>query len=173
MLLAGTAAEERYGSPFLVLLVALSALVSGVLSACFNPLTLSGMAPAVFLLLMLDMAGFLPKKGVPAPLAAACAAYTGWELASVAQSSGAPVWQAAVPVLLSLCGAAAAATVALQAAAPATGTKAKARTGSKKGATAAPKRAAPKRKAPHVPEEPTLPTDDEFTVISPSELDDF
>ena len=58
-------AERDYGTIPLVLMIALSAVFSGVLSACFSVNPVSGIDPVIFLLFFLNIFANLSKKKIP------------------------------------------------------------------------------------------------------------
>ena len=64
ILILGTILEERYGSSVLALMIAISALVSGVLNACISPLPVSGATSVAFMMIILASLMTLTKRKV-------------------------------------------------------------------------------------------------------------
>ena len=65
VLLLGPLIEERYGSPILVLMMAISALVSGVVAACFSPVPMLGANDIAFLMILLASFSAISKNEIP------------------------------------------------------------------------------------------------------------
>ena len=65
IMLLGPAIEERYGSVVIAIMMAVSALFSGVLNACFCKASLRGASCIIFMLIFLNSFMSLSKKKVP------------------------------------------------------------------------------------------------------------
>lgn len=65
VLCLGSSGEEKYGSVILVLMIAVSALVSGVLTSCLSPYALTGCGSVVFLFVFLNSITSFMKKNIP------------------------------------------------------------------------------------------------------------
>ena len=80
ILLLGPLMEERYGSSMLALMMAVTALVTGVLNACLIPMSLMGASGIVFMLIMLAALAPLEKCELPVSFVLVLAVYMGREL---------------------------------------------------------------------------------------------
>ena len=80
LLLLGPLMEERYGSPMLALMMAVTALVTGVLNACIIPASLLGASGIVFMLIMLAALAPLEKCELPISFLLVLAVFIGREL---------------------------------------------------------------------------------------------
>lgn len=65
ILLLGPLLEERYGSPMIALMMIVTALVTGVLNACFMPTPLYGASGIAFMLIILASFTSISKNEVP------------------------------------------------------------------------------------------------------------
>lgn len=65
ILLIGPLLEERYGSPMLFLMIAVTALVTGVLNACLIPAPLLGSSGIAFMLIILASFTTISKNEIP------------------------------------------------------------------------------------------------------------
>ena len=65
ILLLGPVIEERYGSPIVVLMMSITALVTGVLNACFSPTQLLGSSDIAFMMILLTSFTSITKKEIP------------------------------------------------------------------------------------------------------------
>ena len=65
IMLLGPAIEERYGSIVIAIMMAVSALFSGVLNACFCKTSLRGASCIIFMLIFLNSFMSLSKKKIP------------------------------------------------------------------------------------------------------------
>lgn len=65
VLLLGPLIEERYGSPILVLMMTMSAFVSGVVAACFSPVPMLGANDIAFLMILLAAFSSISKNEIP------------------------------------------------------------------------------------------------------------
>lgn len=65
ILLLGPLLEERYGSPMIALMMIVTALVTGVLNACFMPAPLFGASGIAFMLIILASFTSISKNEVP------------------------------------------------------------------------------------------------------------
>lgn len=65
IMLLGPAIEERYGSVVIAIMMAVSALFSGVLNACFCKTSLRGASCIIFMLIFLNSFMSLSKKKIP------------------------------------------------------------------------------------------------------------
>ena len=73
--LLGPRMEERYGSAVIGIMILVSTLFTGVLSACCCKLPFNGSAPIVFMLILLDMLFHISKKSVSLSSALATALF--------------------------------------------------------------------------------------------------
>ena len=65
IMLLGPAIEERYGSVVIAIMMAVSALFSGVLNVCFSKVSLRGASCIIFMLIFLNSFMSLSKKKIP------------------------------------------------------------------------------------------------------------
>lgn len=65
ILLIGPLLEERYGSPMLLLMICVTALVTGVLNACLIPTPLLGASGIAFMLIILSSFTSISKNEIP------------------------------------------------------------------------------------------------------------
>lgn len=65
VLLLGPSMEERYGSIIIGLMMAVSTLFSGVLTACFCKVSMVGCTPIVFMMIFLNSIMSFSKKKIP------------------------------------------------------------------------------------------------------------
>ena len=65
ILLLGPLMEERYGAPMLCLMMAVTALVTGVINACLIPTSLLGASGIVFMLIVLASLSTIEKGEIP------------------------------------------------------------------------------------------------------------
>ena len=65
IILLGPSMEERYGSVVIGIMIAVSSLFSGVLTACFCKESLTGSAPIVFMMIFLSAFMSFSKKKLP------------------------------------------------------------------------------------------------------------
>lgn len=65
ILLIGPLLEERYGSPMLVVMICVTALVTGVLNACLIPAPLYGASGIAFMLIILASFTSISKNEIP------------------------------------------------------------------------------------------------------------
>lgn len=65
ILLLGPSMEERYGSVIIGIMMCVSTIFSGVLTACFCTISLKGAIPIVFMLIFLNSFMSISKKKIP------------------------------------------------------------------------------------------------------------
>lgn len=65
ILLIGPLLEERYGSPMILLMICVTALVTGVLNACLIPSPLLGASGVAFMLIILSSFTSITKNEIP------------------------------------------------------------------------------------------------------------
>lgn len=65
ILLLGPLLEERYGTPSIILMSAVTALVTGVLNACFIPSPLMGSSGIAFMMILLSSFTTIQKNEIP------------------------------------------------------------------------------------------------------------
>lgn len=75
LLLLGPNLEFTYGSKLLVLMIFISAFITGVLSACFSPVTIQGASSLVFMMVILSTYSAIEKKRIPLSLILVCAIF--------------------------------------------------------------------------------------------------
>lgn len=80
ILLLGPVIEERYGSPIVVLMMSITALVTGVLNACFSPTQLLGSSDIAFMMILLTSFTSITKKQIPLSFILVLALYIGREI---------------------------------------------------------------------------------------------
>src|SRR5574344_353009 len=80
ILLLGPILEERYGSPIVGLTIAVVALVTGVLNACFLSTVMTGSGSIVFLMVILASVSALDKKELPLTFVFVLVMYCAYEM---------------------------------------------------------------------------------------------
>ena len=80
ILLLGPVIEERYGSPIVVLMMSITALVTGVLNACFSPTQLLGSSDIAFMMILLTSFTSITKKEIPLSFILVLVLYIGREI---------------------------------------------------------------------------------------------
>ena len=83
ILLLGPVLEEKYGSPLLSLMMAITSLVSGVLNACFGANVLTGSSDIVFMMVLLVSFNSISKKQIPLSFILVLILYIGREVLSL------------------------------------------------------------------------------------------
>lgn len=81
ILLLGPMLEEKYGSPVLALMMAVTALVSGVVNACFGQGVLSGAGDIAFMMVLLSAFTSFSKNEIPLSFILVVVLYIGREIA--------------------------------------------------------------------------------------------
>lgn len=87
ILLLGPLMEERYGPAMLTLMIAVTALVTGVINACLIPTSLLGASGIVFMLIVLASLSTIEKGEIPITFIFIIAIYLGRELISGAKAA--------------------------------------------------------------------------------------
>lgn len=80
ILLLGPVIEERYGSPLLILMMAITSLVTGVLNVCFSPSQLLGSSDIAFMLILLASFTTISKSEIPLSFILILILYIGREI---------------------------------------------------------------------------------------------
>ena len=80
ILLLGPVIEDRYGSAILLIMMLITALVSGVLNACFSPSCLIGSSDIAFMMILLASFTSISKKNIPLSFILVLILYIGREL---------------------------------------------------------------------------------------------
>lgn len=79
ILLLGPSMEERYGSVVVGIMIAVSALFSGVLNACFCKNSIHGAAPIVFMMIFLNAFMTFTKRKLPISFVCVMGMYIAYE----------------------------------------------------------------------------------------------
>lgn len=87
ILLLGPLLEERYGSPMIALMIIVTALVTGVLNACFMPSPLYGASGIAFMLIILASFTSISKNEVPLSFILVFIVFLGSEVFGKSESS--------------------------------------------------------------------------------------
>lgn len=104
ILLLGPVLEERYGSIMLALMIFITSLVGGVLTACASTFGISGCGGIVFMMIILSVLSVFIKKQLPVSWIFIFALYLAFSLFSGKKISGfMPFMQNNVPVFYSAC----------------------------------------------------------------------
>lgn len=82
ILLLGPLLEERYGSPMLVLMMSITALVTGVLNVCFIPRPMMGASGITFMMILLSSFTAISKHQIPLTFLLVLVLYMGREFAT-------------------------------------------------------------------------------------------
>ena len=82
ILLLGPLLEERYGSPMLVLMISITALVTGVVNVCFFARPMVGASGIAFMMILLSSFTAISKHQIPLTFLLVFVLYVGRELAS-------------------------------------------------------------------------------------------
>lgn len=82
ILLLGPVLEEKYGSPVLLLMTAITSLVTGVLNVCFCKSALLGSSDIAFMMILLTSFTSISKKQIPLSFIFILILYIGRELVS-------------------------------------------------------------------------------------------
>lgn len=82
ILLLGPLLEERYGSPMLMLMMSITALVTGVVNVCFFDRPMVGASGIAFMMILLSSFTAISKKQIPLTFLLVFILYVGRELAS-------------------------------------------------------------------------------------------
>lgn len=82
ILLLGPLLEERYGSPMLVLMMSITALVTGVVNVCFFSRPMVGASGIAFMMILLSSFTAISKHQIPLTFLLVFVLYVGRELAS-------------------------------------------------------------------------------------------
>lgn len=88
ILLLGPLLEERYGSKMLLLMILMTALVTGVLNACLIPSTLCGASGIVFMMIVLSSITNIEKNVIPLSFVLVVALFFGRELVNSPKVQG-------------------------------------------------------------------------------------
>lgn len=103
ILLLGPVLEERYGSIMLTLMIFITSLVGGVLTACVSTFGISGCGEIVFMMIILSVLSVFIKKQLPVSWIFIFALYLAFSLFSGKKISGfMPFMQNNVPVFIQL-----------------------------------------------------------------------
>lgn len=103
ILLLGPVLEERYGSIMLALMIFITSLVGGVLTACVSMFGISGCGGIVFMMIILSVLSVFIKKQLPVSWIFIFALYLAFSLFSGKKISGfMPFMQNNVPVFIQL-----------------------------------------------------------------------
>ena len=103
ILLLGPVLEERYGSIMLALMIFITSLVGGVLTACVSTFGISGCGGIVFMMIILSVLSVFIKKQLPVSWIFIFALYLAFSLFSGKKISGfMPFMQNNVPVFIQL-----------------------------------------------------------------------
>ncbi len=82
ILLLGPLLEERYGSAMLTLMIAITALVTGVLNVCFIPRPMLGASGVAFMMILLSSFTAISKHQIPLTFLLVLVLFMGRELAA-------------------------------------------------------------------------------------------
>jgi membrane associated rhomboid family serine protease len=82
ILLLGPLLEDRYGSGMLALMMTVTALVTGVINACFIPAPLAGSSGIAFMMILLASYTAVSHSEIPLSFLLVLALYLGRELLS-------------------------------------------------------------------------------------------
>lgn len=82
ILLLGPLLEERYGSPMLILMMSITALVTGVINVCFIPRPLLGASGIAFMMILLSSFTAISKHQIPLTFLLVLTLYMGREFAA-------------------------------------------------------------------------------------------
>lgn len=82
ILLLGPLLEERYGSPMLILMMSITALVTGVINVCFIPRPMLGASGIAFMMILLSSFTAISKHQIPLTFLLVLALYMGREFAT-------------------------------------------------------------------------------------------
>lgn len=88
ILLLGPLLEERYGSKMLLLMILVTALVTGVINACLIPSTLCGASGIVFMMIVLASITKIEKNQIPLSFVFVVALFFGRELVNAPKAQG-------------------------------------------------------------------------------------
>lgn len=88
ILLLGPLLEERYGSKMLLLMILVTALVTGVINACLIPATLCGASGIVFMMIVLASITKIEKNRIPLSFVFVVALFFGRELLNAPKAQG-------------------------------------------------------------------------------------
>ncbi|MGN0728108.1 rhomboid family intramembrane serine protease [Treponema sp.] len=103
LLLLGPLLEERYGSLMLSLMLFITSLVGGVLTACLSPFSIMGAGGIVFMLVILSVLQSFIKKQVPFSWIFVFILFISFELTAVPASENFPDFlNKSVPVFIQL-----------------------------------------------------------------------
>ena len=103
ILLLGPVLEERYGSIMLALMIFITSLVGGVLTACVSMFGISGCGGIVFMMIILSVLSVFIKKQLPVSWIFIFTLYLAFSLFSGKKISGfMPFMQNNVPVFIQL-----------------------------------------------------------------------
>ena len=103
ILLLGPVLEERYGSIMLALMIFITSLVGGVLTACVSTFGISGCGGIVFMMIILSVLSVFVKRQLPVSWIFIFALYLAFSLFSGKKISGfMPFMQNNVPVFIQL-----------------------------------------------------------------------
>lgn len=81
IVLLGPVVEEKYGSPLLILMMATTSLVTGVLNVCFCPVQLLGSSDIAFMIILLASFNSINKNEIPLSFIFILVLYIGREIA--------------------------------------------------------------------------------------------
>ena len=87
ILLLGPLMEERYGSPMVCLMMAVTAFVTGVINVCFIPSSLMGASGIAFMLILLAAVSTLNKNQIPLSFVFVISVYVAKEILSPSLSN--------------------------------------------------------------------------------------
>ena len=103
ILLLGPMLEEKYGSPVLALMMAVTALVSGVVNACFGQGVLSGAGDIAFMMVLLSAFTSFSKNEIPLSFILVVVLYIGREIPFLTVWQELPEKPVPFPILQGAC----------------------------------------------------------------------
>jgi len=86
LLLLGPILEERFGSKMLLVMIAATAFVTGVINACFIPQGLMGASGVVFMMILLSSYSTIDRSKIPLTFILVALVYLGSEFLSLGTS---------------------------------------------------------------------------------------
>lgn len=92
ILLLGPLLEERYGSGMLTLMIVITALVTGVINACFIPRPMVGASGVAFMMILLSSFTAISKNQIPLTFLLVLVLFIGRELATGFQNKDVATW---------------------------------------------------------------------------------
>lgn len=91
LLLLGPILEERFGSKLVLLMMLITAFVTGVINACFIPYGLMGASGIVFMMILLSSFTTIDRKKIPITFILVVALYLGREFLTMSSSADAGI----------------------------------------------------------------------------------